>query len=263
MKIDALAYIEIRVTGRKGSQMLTPENFDISEIRNVIDNFESILFPGDKRKRPLVSYELAEGSVINRFKTTAQFALGLSALLAPIRQNPSLDFLEFNTARGIQNFQRIAEEKDYTFEISTSVAPQVKLSISKETRYHLAEDMMVDADFYFYGKLTTMGGKDRSSIRLDTDDFGLLTIHTPKSVLEQLDKNPLYKIIGIRAHGKENVKNFEIDGESLQFIEFLEYRPKYDDSYLTALIAKASMTWADVKDPNAWLRELRGGTIAD
>ncbi|WP_239541230.1 hypothetical protein [Cryomorpha ignava] len=49
---------------------LTPVNYDISQIAAILKNVEDLLFPTSKRDRPLVTYNIEEGSVRHIFKTS-------------------------------------------------------------------------------------------------------------------------------------------------------------------------------------------------
>jgi hypothetical protein len=254
-------YIEFRISGKKGDIPLTPESFDISEIQEVLANFERVAFPGTRKGRPIVSYEQLEGSVRTRFKTKAQVVLAVGALLAPIKSNPGLEILEIESARGIESLQRFAKSRNYEIEIFTSFKPDDKLVINKDTDYRLTSDALVEADFYLYGEVSTIGGKQNPSIKIDTANFGVLTVKTNRDALAQLQSNMLYKIIGVHAKGKQNLKDFEIDRQSLELVSFLEYAPSTDRTYLESLIRKASSTWSDITDPDSWLDDLRGGLI--
>jgi len=117
-----------------------------------------------------------------------------------------------------------------------------------------------DAEFYFYGKITNAGGKDKANIHVQTDDEGTLRIETPIEFLEKQEENILYKTFGIRARGKQHSETGEIDKSSLRFVEITDYNTRFDDVYLNNLIMKASAKWKHIQDPDAWLREMRGGT---
>jgi hypothetical protein len=66
--MDALGEIEIRIEGMVGAQKLTPALVDIEEIREVLSQVSGLLFPTEKRsQRPLISYEIEEGSVRHKF----------------------------------------------------------------------------------------------------------------------------------------------------------------------------------------------------
>ena len=117
-------------------------------------------------------------------------------------------------------------------------------------------NVWVDAEFYFYGILTNAGGKSKANIHLDTSDYGLITIETGKDYLEGQEQNLLYKKLGVRASGKQNLETGEIDTKSLSLIELIDYDPNFDSNYLDVLIKKAKKSWDGV-DTNGWLNNLR------
>src|SRR5690606_41509727 len=100
--------------------------------------------------------------------------------------------------------------KDFTFEISTSIDGTNKTHIDKFTNFKRKEVLWADAEFYFYGKVTNAGGKDKANIHLLTDEYGIVRIQTPITFLEQQEENILYKSLGIRAKGKQHSENGEI-----------------------------------------------------
>jgi hypothetical protein len=105
-----------------------------------------------------------------------------------------------------------------------------------------------------------MGGKTNPNVHVSVPGLASFIIKTPKDILAEYDHNPLYKPLGVRAAGRQNLATGEIDSSSLKFVEFIEYAPDYDESYLNSLIGKAKSSWADVGNADEWLRELRGGT---
>ena len=231
--------IIIKISGSRGNIELTPENYDIKEIMLVLESVEDLLFPNDKKDRPIISYKIEEGSVRNVFKTTLQYIIGFNAILGQINHSNNIDFLDFSTANAIEQFQEIAIKKNYNFIISTSVSESNNLIINKETNLYRTESVWADAEFYFYGKITNMGGKDKANIHLVTDELGTVIIQTPKTELEKIENNPLYKNFGVRATGKQRLESGEIDRHSLKFIEIINYQPKYDENYLNSLRKKA------------------------
>jgi len=260
--MEKTGYIEINIEGSKGNIALSPETFDIKEIRVLLENVENLLFPGEKRDRPVISYQITQGSVKNIFTTSLQYIIGFNAILGQIRQMDNIDFLDYPTARVIELYQDSAIKNDFVFSIRTSLENTNELSISKSTNYFRIESVWIDAEFYFYGKITNMGGKDRANIHLVTDELGTLIIQTPKEELEKIENNPLYKTFGIRVFGKQHSLTGEIDRSSLKFGEIVIYKPKYDKEYLESLRQKAMKNWIDMTDPDLWLREIRGSYYA-
>lgn len=256
--MEKIGEIEIRVIGKSGNQDLSPDNYDIKHIASILQNVEDLLFPTNKKDRPIITYDIQEGSVRHLFKTTIQSVIGFSAVLSQIQANQSIDFLELKTARAIENIQNLSRQKNYEFQIKTSLNDSSELTINPNTKFIRTENIWVDAEFYFYGILKDAGGKSKANIHLDTDDFGYLSIETGEKFLKEREENLLYKKFGVRAKGKQNIETGEIDTKSLQLIELIDYQPKFDNDYLNSLIKKAKSKWKNV-NPDEWLLNLRGG----
>lgn len=250
-------YIEIKISGSRGNLKLTPDTFDIRELTELVEQVERMLFPGERKERPLISYHIEEGSVKNIFKTTAQIVIGFSAVLNQVQSSKNIDFLELNSARAFETLQETAIKKDYIFEIGTSISQSSTLIIDKSTFYYRTAENWVDAEFYFFGKVTNAGGKDKANIHLWTEEFGTLYIQTPLEILAKTEENILYKSYVIRARGKQNSDTGEIDKQSLGFIALIDYSTKYDEKYLKKLRTKA-MGWLNNINPDDWLEDIRG-----
>src|SRR5690606_11769479 len=222
-------------------------------------NAENMLFPGDKKNRPLISYNIKEGSVRHVLKTSMQYVIGFNAILAQINQSEKIDFLELNTAKAIENIQQLSYKSGYQYRIATSVENSNQLILDNTSHFFRSESVWADAEFYFYGKVTNAGGKAKANIHLYTEEYGTLTINTPKDFLENYESNLLYKTFGIWAKGKQHSGTGEMDTSSLTFLDLVDYEARYDDDYLSSLRKKAKESWLGKVDPDQWLREIRGG----
>ncbi|MFC0345114.1 hypothetical protein [Epilithonimonas hispanica] len=250
--------IEIRVSGKIGNVEITPDNFDIKEIISILQNVEDLLYSGDKKNRPIISYDIQQGSVRNIFKTGIQYIVSFNAVLGLISNTGSIDYLDIDTAKAIENLQELAIKKDFSFDITTSIDKSNIIHIDKFTEYKRTEAIWADAEFYFYGKITNAGGKDKANIHLLTDEYGTVRIQTPITFLEQQEENILYKSLGIRAKGKQHSENGDIDFTNLGFIELIDYNPIFDEDYLKNLRTKAKNSWLSKINPDEWLRQIRG-----
>jgi len=256
--MEKFGNIEIRVLGNKGNLKLSPDNYDVKEIMSLLQNIEDLLYPTNKKDRPIITYNIQEGSVRHIFKTSIQAIIGFSAILTQIQKTSSVDFLELRTAQAIENIQNFSYQKDYDFEIKTSVDNDLTFEINPKSKYYRTENIWVDAELYFYGTLTNAGGKNKANIHLDTEEFGSLTITTEKDYLREQEENLLYKKFGIRTVGKQNIETGEIDTRTLKLIQLIDFKPKYDNEYLNSLIQKAKGNWKGVS-PDEWINNLRGG----
>lgn len=253
--------ISLRIIGKNGDAPLSPANFDIGQIRFLLDEVENLLYPDRKKRkdRPTISYEMKDGSVLNVFTTSLQSVLLVSSVLGVIEQeNGYIDKLEMASAQAIENLQSFALRHNYDIEIGTSDKPQRIFKITPTTHYVRRENILVDIECYYYGTLTDAGGKDKASIHLDTKDAGSLTIRTDKEYLAGYQGNPLYKKFGVRVRAKKNILTGDIDKSTLVLVELMDYQPKFDEDYLQGLIRKATPKWRGV-NADEWLTNVRGG----
>lgn len=256
--METKGLFEIRVIGEKGNEPLSPLNTDVKEIKAMLENIEDILYPNQK-DRPLISYSIEEGSVKHKFLVTTQALIGLTANLNVVNTEKSIDFLDLKTAQAIERIQNMAYSKNYSFELKTSIAEnQFLFEINPKTQYKRTIDLWIDAELYFYGEITNAGGKNKSNLHLDTEDFGRVIINVPKEFFEKEERNLIYRKYGFRVLGKQNISSGEFDNSSLKFVEMIPYSPKFDEDYLNSLIKKSSNKWKDI-DADKWLNELRGG----
>jgi len=256
--VEKIGNIEIRVIGEIGNMNLSPDNYDIKYISILLQDIEDLLYPNNKKDRPLITYDIKGGSVRHIFKTPIQYIIGFSAILEQVYTSNSIDFLDLKTARAFENLQNISIQKNYEFQIQTSVKGITGLTINPNTKFFRTENIWADAELYFYGTLKDAGGKNKANIHLDTNDFGYLTIETGQDFLMKQEKNLLYKKFGVRVTGKQNIETGEIDTKSLKLIELINYNPKFDSNYLSKLISKAKKSWKGI-DADEWIYNLRGG----
>jgi hypothetical protein len=256
--VEKIGDLEIRVVGKSGNLELKPENYDIRHLASILQDVEDLLYPSFKKSRPLITYNIEEGSVRHIFRTPVQYIIGFSAILAQIKTSNSIDFLALKTAKAIENIQHLSQQKNYEFQFYTSVMTGVELSITPNTRFFRTENTWVEAELYFYGVLKDAGGKSKVNIHIDTDDYGYLAIETGQDFLMEQEDNLLYRNYGVRAIGKQNLETGEIDTRSLKLLELINYDPKFDADYLNKLISKARNSWQNV-DANDWLTNIRGG----
>jgi len=254
--MNTIGEITFEVKGSIGDIPITPDNYDIFNLPQIIEDVRAMLFPNGKDKAsPVVTYEMRRGSVVHVFKTQMQKVVEFGAVLSMVNTTSSLDGLVANTAHAFEDMQMLSRKQGLTFNIFTSVEP-LTVTISPETNYVQSPQPWVDAEFYFYGRLIDAGGKEKANIHLATEDYGTLRIAVEKDYLRNIEGNPLYRDFAIRAKGKQNACNGEIDTTSLKLIEITDYDNQFDDEYINSLIQRATPTLKEM-DADEWLREMR------
>lgn len=257
--MDKFGFVEIKITGSKGNLDLSPENFDIREVISILQIAENLLYTEDKKNRPIISYEIQKGSVKHILKTTIQYIIGFNAVIGHITETQNIDFLDLQTAKAFEHIQNLALKRNYVFNIKTSLKNTNEIIIDTTTQFYRTEVVWAEAEFYFYGKVTYAGGKNKANIYVFTEEFGKVKIETPIGFLEQYNENLLYRTLGVRATGKQHSVTGEVDMSSLKFIELVEYKPQYDEQYLKTLRDKAKKSWLNNINPDEWLKEIREG----
>lgn len=252
-----LGQIEIHITGQKGNNPLSPENYDIKEIVALLSSIEPLLYPGMKGNRPDITYHIESGSVRNIFTVTKQAEAAFSAIALLIATTNSIDALELPSAKAIEQIQTMAKKSNYSFEFKTPIYEASLLTITPSTYFYRSEALWVDAELYFYGTLIDAGGKDKSNIHLETKNFGTLVISVDRETLKNETRNLLYKEYGVQAIGKQNVETGEIDRSSLNLIRIIDYTPSFDREYLNGLIEKVGDRFKGI-DVDAYIAEIRG-----
>ena len=92
--MEKSGYIEIRITGSRGNLELAPDNYDIREVIAMLENAEGLLYSGDKKNRPTISYRIEDGSVRHIFIISMQFVIAFNAIIGQINKSQNIDFLD-------------------------------------------------------------------------------------------------------------------------------------------------------------------------
>jgi hypothetical protein len=251
--------IEIHIEGMVDNHKLTPMDVDIDEIKEILVDIESFLYPerNDKNKRPLISYKIEEGSAKHLFFVPITAALSLNGVIGEIENRKSIDFLDFKRASIIEKFQKKAKQKNWEITISTSSSDKKSLKIDNTTHYYNISPDYIETEFTLYGEIYQEGGIN-PNLHITTKEFGKLTISATKDQLLEGEKK-LYKIYGVNAFGKRNLNDNKLFDLSL--IKFIDYNPEFDRDELNLLIEKAKPNLSKIKNVDLWLNELRGGLV--
>lgn len=257
-KMQSNGQVIIHIEGKYGAEPLTPENYDITLMREVLDYAFDLLDIEKKKDRPVVTFHTTSGSVNNVFTVSRQKAVEFASIISLFLSSlQPLDILEPKTAIAIEGLQKFAIQNNFSLGIHSSEATDKILQITPETDFHRTESLWVDAEIYYYGTLTDAGGKGKPNIHLDTKD-GLIKIDVDKEYLANYHGNPLYRKFGVIATAKQNIMTGAIDSSSLKLKELVEFEPKFDMEYLKGKIAASTPVWSGV-DVDNFLKEIRGG----
>lgn len=229
------SYIDIKLSGAIDGLELSPSTYDIQHLSKVLMSAEALI-AGSGEERGLVTLEIKEGSIINRFTTTLSKVLVVTALITHVSETHSLRGLDSKFREGIKILQQEAQKLGAQISIGTSQQANV-LSITPTTIFEEVEDIWFATEVYLYGRVINAGGKSRSSLKLQGEGEKSYTIQTTTDYLMEQEANILYRTYGVRASGLQNLHTGEL--KELKLLELLTHAPKYDADYLNSLIEKA------------------------
>jgi hypothetical protein len=254
--VEEQGYIEIKFESLIGNTPIKPNDLDIAEIKEIISDVETFLYPsrGEKAERPHISYNIEEGSVRNLFYLPISGVLLFNGLTREIINRGNIDFLDSKRALIIDKFQRKANEKnlEISFYSSSDIKPILK--INRETKFFKIAATQIETEFILYGKVNEEGGNNLN-FHLLTKEYGKLVISATEQQLLEGEKR-LFKIYGVKAKGKQNLA----DGKpfDLKLIDYITYNPNYNEHKLDLLIERASVKWNTIPNVDVWLNEIRG-----
>jgi len=253
--VEEKGYIEIKIRNKDNS--LKPEDFDISEIKEVLSDVETFLFPSrkDKLNRPKISYDIEDGSIKNKFFLPISYVLFFSSLSKEVASRKSLDFLDSKRANVIYKFQKKADKENLIYTFSDSISGDDEyLKIDNSTSFIVAKAEYMESEFYVYGEIYQEGGKN-PNLHIVTKEYGNLTVSATKEQLLLGDKK-LYQVYGLKVSGKQNLEDGSLS--ELKLEEFLNYKPTFNRSLLGKVIERATENLSKIEDVDSWLNTLRG-----
>ena len=253
----------VLIKGLRDGHSVMPEDIDVDELISVMENARNLLYP-DGKERPTINVRVEEGSVRLIFSTAATLVITAHALLQEISTTGDLSILSQKQSAAIRAFQKMATDKELNITIgdSTQLDKGVHLDKSTNDKWQTSEPTWVDAEIYISGMVTNIGGKTNPNIHVDTSDFdlGYVIVAAPEEKLARDNKNRLYKSQKLHIRIKQNSNTGELDYKTGELISFIDEDSRIEsaDEYLNRLIQEATPAWSEMKDPEAWLREIRG-----
>lgn len=251
--MEEQGYIEIRVDNF--DHTLSPKDVDINEIKNIISDIETFLFPTreEKKLRPQISYDIQSGSAKHRFFLPISAVILFNGLTSEIYKRESLDFLDYKRQEVIDNLQKKAVKNGYIIEFNSSLSEKPSLIIDNSTNFEKIIPHQYESEFYLYGEIYQEGGKN-PNIHISTPKYGNLTVAATKEQIRDGEKRT-YQPYGIKVMGKKDLSDGKLS--DLKLLEFINYRPTYNKNLLNKVIEKASKNLNKIKDLDNWIEELK------
>ncbi len=241
--MEEQGYIEIRVKNRDNS--LSPKDVDINEIKDFISDVETLLYPNrkEKRNRPHISYDIEEGSAKHKFFLPITAVILFNGLTSEINNRNNLDFLDY--------------KRQYRIEFNNSMSNSPTLIIDESTNFEMIAPTYFESEFYLYGEIYQEGGKN-PNLHISTNKHGNITVSATKEQIMNGEKKT-YKPYGIKVRGKKNLEDESLS--DLILLEFIQYKPVFNNSLLDKVIDKASENLSKITNVDTWLNDIKAEGI--
>jgi hypothetical protein len=258
-RMDKRATFEICIQGQRLGKPLAPGALDVDEWRALLKHGRNLLYPESSGKnRPVITFDPQPGSV-RVFLTTATAAVvQANALLARVHQTADLGILPARQAEAVRYFHKWARDHQFDIYLGEKGQAGQGLHLHPDLTFPPDEPAWVTVETYVWGKVIDMGGKTVTNLHLDTELYGYLTLSATEEQLARESKNRLYQRHQVHVRLFQNAYTGEYDTKSGVFLGFIDYPEESIDEYLARLVKQAAPYLAEIKDPDAWLREIRG-----
>lgn len=255
--------VEFALQGEINGTPISPAHVPFGVMRKFHDDVEKLVLGSN------------QGSLND---TVVEIRQGSYALVVPIpetvRESFERDMAVANDAEGATNpdptrlnillgwQRRTAFDRGITYFVrpQTPSARFAALKIDADTPLRrLVEDRWIPVELMLLGELREAGG-EKANIHVRLRD-------QPKPVIvavnwEQLARETLpfagEKLLRVSAERNERTKMLR----KLRLIEFVPYRPTFDEAAFARMTTAGADAWQDVPDAANWVREQRGGSDA-
>jgi len=256
--MDKYEYIEIRVNNKE--KRLKPDQIDIKDVITIIDNIETLLFPTqeEKKVRPLISYEIKNGSVKHIFFVPLLTVINFNGIIKEIKESNTIEFLKLEQQKAIYVFQHKAKQENLIFEFSNSKYKNDGVfKIDQNTNYKVVipEVTTYDSEFYIYGTIILQGGK-QPYITIETEDEGTINIKATRTQILE-GENKLYQQWGLKVKGKKNISNNK--PTEMTLVEFIgKYDPVFNQKKFNLMLERSKENMNEIKNIDQFIKDVRG-----
>jgi len=117
------------------------------------------------------------------------------------------------------------------------------------------EDRWVPTELVLLGEVREAGGeKTNIHVRLRDQKVSVIIAVSPEQL--KTEAYPIFREKLLRVSAERNLRTKTL--RKLRLLEFVSYKPEFDEAAFARMTAAGEKAWADVGDASAWVREQRG-----
>jgi hypothetical protein len=171
----------------------------------------------------------------------------------------SLNQIDVKRAAVMERWQNAAQKNTNRKYSISETSSHISLNIDSSSSYKRIQDAWVHVEKYLHGRIVDMGGKTKANVHIELESDETLVISSTQDLLEQGDKNRLYRPALLHITAEENLSTGELRNHKL--LAFENYQPSYNESEFNTMVEKGTKAWEGVSDSNQWLETLRGNHV--
>jgi hypothetical protein len=177
--------------------------------------------------------------------------------LAHLTSPNALTLIDPKRANVLERWQAAARENPNRGYTVADKSGLVFLRVDAHTSLNKIDDVWVQVEKYFHGKIVDIGGKTKANVHLELENGQTLTVGSSHELLAQGERNRLYRPALLHVTAEENLHTGEL--RALRLLAFETPQPSYDDDEFRRLVERGTKAWEDVANATEWIDALRGG----
>ena len=171
----------------------------------------------------------------------------------------SLHLIDPKRATIMERWQKNAQKNPNRQYSISDTSSHISLSIDSLSSFQRTEETWVHVEKYLHGKIVDMGGKTKANVHIELENGESLIIASTQDLLEQGEKNRLYRPALLHITAEENLLTGKL--RNYKLLAFENYQPSYSESEFNTMVERGTKAWEGISDGNLWLETLRGNQV--
>lgn len=239
---------------------MSPSSIDLSRFHKF--NQDVVRFVSGSQRLSLegVRVQITNGSYRLIVMPTVLIATAIEPDLVRLGEQHALGEIDPARAEVMQAWQSESREREC---LRISILPvglaAGRIEVSRKSDFRIFRDeTWVKVERYEFATVIDMGGAKKATVTVRFDGSNnLVVLGATQDYLKEQHDNLLYKKALVHFHAEMNTRTGKLRAPEL--IAFADYGSRYDPAALDKFEEEGRKAWADVSDPAAWVREIRGG----
>lgn len=157
----------------------------------------------------------------------------------------------------VRKWQNLAyKERGFSVRIASPWSAEGVIISKKSSYKELETPRLVNVERYIKGELLNLGGVTESNAHVRLPSGEKLIVRTDRDLIKHESENLVYREVHVRIRAKMDLDTGKLIDPEL--IEFIDYKPRFDEEQFQEAVRKGREAWGDIDDPAAWVRQSRG-----